>query len=341
MEIASGRIDNPASISADGIAQACAQHGELTLQFSRADAYDPAKLAALNEACRLAGEALCVRFYGHYGDQFDAAWLRHLPEVRTLSVDCLTQIVHEEEIGRLPRLTRLSFGVFELNRPDLLETLDLARLKGLTLVENRKRNVDLSPLARATSLTQLFIHGHSKGIGAIASLPDLRRLTLSAYAKSNGLGFIADLPQLEALTLILGGRATIDDLSSQTLGMLQILRLRGLATLGDLSRFPALTALRVEDQLQLLQLDLNGAQLERLSLFNCRKLAALPGLESQQRLREFSVFGTMLDLDALRDRDWPATARSIRLNGASKAWNEDARQRLAAKGLNEQQELWP
>ncbi|VWB27554.1 hypothetical protein BLA6860_01149 [Burkholderia lata] len=341
LQVDSGRVNDPETLSPIEIAEACAQRERLVVQFSRPEAYGPAILQSLNEACRLAGNRLQVRFYGHYSARFDAVVLRHLPDVRDLAVDCLTEIVHEEEIGRLPVLKRLSFGVFKLNRPDFLDTLDLGPLERLVLIENEKRNIDLSSLAKCGSLTELFVHGHAKGIDVLAGLPGLRKLTLGSHAKKHPLGFIPAMPALTEMTLILGGRDAIDDLSSTTLEMLQILRVRGLATLGDLSRLPSLSALRIEDQLQLTTLDLSGAKLERLALFNCRKLADLPGLDGQDRLREFRASGVALDLNALRDRDWPPATRSVGLSSGSMKWNDDARARLAARGFDEKAGYWP
>ncbi|WP_241300232.1 hypothetical protein [Burkholderia stabilis] len=341
LQMSSGRINDPTTLSPVEIVEACGQHGRLVVQFSTPDAYDPVILQSLNEACRLAGDRLQVRFYGHYGTRFDAASLRDLPEVRDLSVDCLSEIANEEAIGLLPKLKRLGFGVFNLNRPDFLDTIDLGQLERLVLVENRKRNIDLSPLARCGSLSELFIHGHSKGIDTIASLPGLRKLTLGSYAKKHPLGFVSAIPDLREMTLILGGRDDIDDLSSSTIEMLQILRVRGLSTLGDLSRLPSLSALRVEDQLQLSRLDLAGVKLERLWLFNCRTLAGLPGLDRQDRLREFHASCVALDMDALRDRDWFPATRSVGLFSGSRKWNDAAKVSLAARGLDEKASRWP
>ena len=336
-----GRITNPEALSPMEIVRACEQHEQFVVQFDKPEAYTSAGLALLNEACQLAQDRLQVRFYGHYGTRFDATSLRHLPDVCNLSVDCLSEIIQEEEIGRLPKLRKLSFGVFELNRPDFLDTIDLGRIVRLVLAENRKRNINLSSLARCGSLDELFIHGHSKGIDAIAGLPHLRKLGLGAYARAHPLDFIAAISGLKALTLILGGRANIDDLSSTTVEMLQVLRVRGVTTLGDLSRLPALSALRIEDQLQLFQLDLSGPKLERLQLFNCRNLAELSGLDMQNRLREFVASGVALDLNALRDRDWPATMKAVKLFSGSKKWSDDAEARLTARGLSEERSLWP
>lgn len=335
------RITDPVEIWPAKIAADCRTHGRLIVQFTRSAAYTPATLSLLNDACRLAQDRLQVRFFGHYGGGFDAESLRYLPHVRDLSVDCLTEIVHEEQIGQLPKLIRLSFGVFDFDRPGFLNTMDLGGLERLVLSENRKRNIDLTPLAQCGSLSELFVGGHTRGIGAIAALPRLQKLGLGAYAKAHGLDFISAISSLRDLTLILGGRTDIDDMSSASLEALQVVRVCGLSGLGDLSRFTSLSALRVEDQLQLVHLDLTGANLERLWLNNCKKLAELTGLEKQERLREFRASGVALDMDYLRDREWPPTARSINLFAGSRKWNDDTEACLSARGIGEKGELWP
>ena len=158
--------------------------------------------------------------------------------------------------------------------------------------------------------------------------------------QKNPLSFIAAVADLRELTLILGSRDNIDDLSSTTLQMLQIVRVRGLCTLGDLSRMPSLSALRIEYQSRLSTLDLCGAKLERLALLNCRELAELPGLDVQDRLREFWASGVALDLNGLRDRDWSPATRSVRLLSGSMKWNDEAKVRLAARGFGEEASLW-
>lgn len=340
--IDSGRINDPKNLSPSEIAKECEARGELTVQFSRAEAYTPATLVALNEACRLAKGRLKVRFYGHHGGaRFDAKCLRYLPETYSLSVDCLGSIENEDEIGRLPNLRSLSLGIFELNRPDFLTTIQIDQLDRLSLGENRNRNFDLSPLADGKSLNSLFIQGHSKGISVTENLSRLRTLTLSGYAKKHGLNFVEGIPALRELTLLLGGRTDLGDLKSKTLEILQVIRVRGLATMGDLSRLPALSALRIEDQIQLKQLDLNGTSLKRLTLNNCKNLVELLGLDKQDRLSEFSAHEIALDLDDLRDRAWPSGMRSVWLFSGSGKWNDDAEARLAVRNLNGERTLWP
>lgn len=314
--------------------------GKFVVQFSHAGAYTPHLLRALNDICRESSDWLEVRFYGHYGSSFDAAVLRELPDVKTLSLDCLNNILNEDVLLGLQRLSALHFGVFEFDRPDLLERLDLRRLTSLTLSENRKRNLDLTPLSKCSSLERLFVQGHSRGIDAIARLCNLKEVTLGSFAKVQSIAFLRVLPALEKLTLILGGRDTIDEFSSKTLQTLQILRVRGFQSLGDLSRFPCLRNLRIEDQLQLKSVDLTGAQLERLSLFNCKELARLVGLEHQARLRDFHSAKVALNSDYLRDFPWPVTTKAVKIFSGSFKWNELTAKILTERGYSQSFQDW-
>jgi hypothetical protein len=341
LEIEGGRVTDAPALSTREIVKTVAQRGRLVVQFSKPGTYPPGTLNALNEACQQVGERLQVRFFGHYGTAFDAGTLRHLPDVQNLAVDCLDEIASEDEIGRLQQLRALSIGVFELNRPDLLTTIKLGQLRRLSLGENRKRNLDLSPLAGALSLEDLHVEGHSKGIVSTAAIPGLRSLTLRAFAKRYPLDFVTSLHALNHLKVILGARTHIDDLSSKSLKILQILRVRGLESLGDLSRLPALSALRVEDQLQLAAIDLTGVKLQRLWLSNCTNLTELAGLDAQDRLQAFFASQVGLELNGLRDLVWPSEMRSVQLSSNSTRWNELAKVSLAARGLTEESEPWP
>lgn len=334
MNIDRRRLNNPQTISPAEIADHCATHGDLVIQFDKPDAYTPQLLEALNEACRLAGEHLEVRFYGHYWAPFDAACLQYLPQVRNLAADCLRKIKNEDEIGRLPELKYLSFQAFELDRPDFLDTLDLGRLVRFSVGENRKRNLDLSGLGRCRVLEELAIAGQARGIDVIGQLPRLRYLLLASFAKKYRLDFIEAMPALKELKLLLGGRDDIDELKSRSLETIRIIRVRGLATMGDLARLPALSTLHVEDQLKLASLDLSGADLRRVFLVNCRNLSDLQGLDAQKRLEELHVYRVALDMDALRDRQWPPTMRAVSLLRDHNRWNAETKESLARRNLD-------
>lgn len=339
LKIDRGRISDPENISAVEIADASGRLGNLVVQFSRPSAYPAQTLIELNKACQIAGAKLQVRFYGHYDGSFDAMSLRHLPDVQNLALDSLTSIVNEDEVGKLRALSHLHFAVFEFNRPDFLNSLQLAQLEGLGVGENRQRNMDLSLLAECRALQTLFVHGHTKSLAAIGTLPQLQNLTFSGLPASAPLSFISGIPQLRRLKLLLGSRTNLSEASSDTLEELQIIRVRGLTTLDDLRRFPALTSLSIEDQAQLSAVDFNGVHLQRLKIQNCSTMRDLVGLDQQDHLVEFFAYKLAVDWDHLRDRSWPKGS-SVVLGTTSRRWNEDARQRLGARGLTDQRSRW-
>lgn len=285
--------------------------------------------------CQVFGSSLEVRFFGHYGHDFDARVLSALPDVRWLSVDCLTRIANEDWLYKLPLLERLSFGVSEFDQPDFLDGFQLERITQLSLSETRSRKLDLGGLHRCTSLTELFLQRHTRNIEALARTPVLRTLRLSGMPKQCELSFVGEMPSLQSLTLLLGGRPSLDGVSSRTLQELEIVRVRGLETLGPLDRFPKLRRLQVEDQLQLHSISVAGTQLREPSLHNCKNLESVTGLDTLAELEHFRVSRTKLDLEALLDRNWPPSMEVMALYSGSQKWNDEARAILDRRGYRE------
>jgi hypothetical protein len=110
---------------------------------------------------------------------------------------------------------------------------------------------------------------------------------------------------------------------------------RGLETVGSLYRFPRLQNLHVEDQLQIQCIDLSGALLRRVLLLNCKTLIRIDGLELLERLFELRVLRTKLDLDALAQRDWPASLSVLALYSGSRKWDDATRAMLDQRGYRE------
>jgi hypothetical protein len=335
-----GRISNPVDLSADVIATAFADHGHCVVQFDAAQAYSTEVLQNLNAICATWPDWFQVRFYGHYAGAFDASVLRHLPDVKSLALDCLTTIINEDALLDLPQLRHLSFGVFQFDRPDFLRDLTLGQLKSLSLMENRKRNFDLHALAGCHALETLFVQGHWNGIEAVTSLPKLCKVTLHSFAKAHSIAFLSDIAGLVEASLMLGGRQDLAEFSSETLETLQVLRVKGLQTLGDLIRFPKLRHLRIEDQVQVQSVDLTGLHLQRVALHNCKGLRQVLGLAGQSQLQEFYASRVALDLDGLRDFAWPASTKVVGLFSGSKVWNERAKADLAARGYAQFGSYW-
>jgi hypothetical protein len=200
------RITDPKSIDVPELARILADGAStLILQFSQQSAYDASILDQANAACRTFGSKVNVRFWGHYGSQFDCAYLQHLPDVRSLDLDCLDGIANTNEIAHLRLLEEFSYGVFDSDLPDLLRTQSLAGLRKLTLAPSRKNNIDLSPLADYENLEDLSLCAQARGIESIAHLHTVKRLFLSGMGKRQPLSFVGTMNGLLSLTIMLGG----------------------------------------------------------------------------------------------------------------------------------------
>ena len=275
------------SASSEAIGEVIRSGRTPVLQFGEAP--DAAALERTDNYCREFGAELQVRFFGFQWRAFDTALLRRLPHVANLSIDTLRTITDFGPVADLPKLTRLRFGVYEHPDGRFLEQLDLARLTHLTLGDNKRRNFDLSPLAAATSLEQIFIQGHDRGVEAVGALERLSDVSLSGFPKRHDLTFLNGLVSLRSLLLILGSRASIAEFTHPGLRKLRIVWVRLLEDLGPLRRFTSLDDLTIEDQLRLTSLDVSGLNLHRLTVSNCKRLELILGLEGQGGLEHLNI----------------------------------------------------
>lgn len=325
------RINDPESISDINIKDILDAGEYPVIQFCET-VYNSQLLKQVDDLCLKYGARLEVRFYGHYSGAFDATWLSYIPNVVNLSIDCLTEIENIEHLYQLDNLNILSFGVFEFSDKDLLSHLKLPGLKELNISDNRKKNFDLKSIENASSLRSLGISGHTKNIEYINSVHSLKQLKLSQINRKVSLEFLNDIEDLEELELLLGGRDNVDELSIPTLKILRVLRVRGFNKLPELGRFPNLECLHIEDQLKLESIDLSGVSLKCLIVGNCKNLSEITNLITQKELFRVSFDRTNLDLDALKQRDWPSSLKVISLWSGSNKWNENCEEYLSSKG---------
>lgn len=326
------RIQNPERIDAGAIRAAIAGGQEVLVQFNTLA--EPAPLLAdLDALAATCGTALTIRIYGYDPRVFDARILRALPHVASLSIDCHRQAIHLEALGELRHLKRLSLGVYELAQGDILQLDNLRALEHLHLGESARNNIDLAPLRQYAHLTCLTIEGHHQHIETLASLPALHELSLYRIKNKVPLDFISEMSRLDKLLLQLGGRESLAHIEAPLLRKLEVIRVRGLETLGDIGRFPLLQALWVEDQTKLRQIALGtNSVLERLNLHTCKTLDSLPGLATLPALRQLSASGTMLDIDALLAHGLPASLTHARLRTGRKTRDDAIAARLAELG---------
>lgn len=312
MSVNTLRMQNPQQLDMAAIDAAAADGRQVIVQFDTLGQPAPL-LAELDAAARRHGTALTVRIYGYESRVFDAAIVRALPHVASLALDYHRCATNLDALGELPHLKQLSLGVYELAQQDILALENLHQLVHLSLGEAAHDKLDLSPLRHYASLASLALDGHSRHLDTLAQLPALQTLSLFRIKNKVALDFLGDVAQLQQLRLQLGARESIASIEAPLLHKLELIRVRGLAQLGQLQRFPLLRQLWVEDQIRLEQLDLAGNRaLETLHLHTCKSLASVTGLAALPSLQKLSISETALEPDALLAQALPASLREMR-----------------------------
>jgi len=257
-------------------------------------------LAQLNALCREFGPLMQVRFYGHHSDVFDGAVLNHLPDVADLTLNCLDEAKNLDALGGLSLLENLALGIYELADKEVLSRVPLTKLTSLCLEESATKALDLAPLSEAKRLKTLKLYGHKKNIAAIGNIAGLEEFVFNP-ARNMDLDFINRLTRLKALKFVLGGIDDFNAVALPGLDQLAVTRVRGLTTLGDLSRFPQLRQLQVQDQKQIstIAFSAQSARLANISIDNCKSLKELSGLGRLPALKSLSVSRTALDIQEL------------------------------------------
>jgi len=290
-------------IVAEAEAALAADH-DVVIQFSRPTPDDA--LAAVDALAATAPDRVTLRFYDFYsGPPFDAEILTGLQHVRRFDLDCLLEGVNLDALGRITGITHLALEVWNLTQKDILHHIDPSALRSLRVGDMQSKAIDGSALARFRALETVWLSNSVKAHDGLRGLPALRQITLRARPKDS-YAFLADCPALTGMSFFLGGAPAMEEVRSETLTDLSVIRCRGLDDMGDLGRFPALRHLAIEDQIRMSALDLSGARkLATLTLINCKTLARLDGLD-RCPLRALWVHGTALDLDAIEmmPRDW-------------------------------------
>lgn len=329
----STRITNPGPLELAS-ASARLEAGEgLILQFDSA-IYQREDLQLIDGLCAKHGSQLQVRFYGHNGSCFDGQTLQNLPSVSNLSIDCLHAARNIDAIAGLGQLKRLSINVHNLADKEVLRHANLRSLCSLSLGPTKSSNLNLSHLAEFRDLESLFISGQTKGIEALSTLTSLHSLALWCIPSRTSLAFVSSIRGLAHLTIGLGGRTSIAEVEAPDLKELAVNRVRGLAELLDLGRFPGLTTLTVEDQIQikLLEFTQSSSKLKLLKVFNCKALHTISGLEHLRELEEFRVGLTALDPAHFASAPMPPSLKVCTFFTGKDRQDRQIREALNARG---------
>jgi len=234
-----------------------------------------------------------VRFYGFYREECDLSFLRNIPSVRNLVVNCLQDAVNVDTIGELPNLETLGVGIYNLTSAKFLETVP-ATLKSLILEEATSPKLNLNCIGRFKELERLYVERLRKGIENISALPKLKHLTLRSLTLDS-LSMLIPLTSLEILELKLGGTTNLTDLGKlKSLKALEIWQVRGLSDLGELS---------------------NCNEIQFLYLQNLSRVERLPSFRNLKNLRRVFIDG-LKGLKSLAPlTDAPAIKELLVLNG--------------------------
>ncbi|WP_377706391.1 hypothetical protein ACFMKY_19915 [Pseudomonas protegens] len=299
------------------------------VQFERGAQYDAQLLNSLDTLCAHYGERLNVRFYSHYpGSAFDGRTLLALPNVHSLSLDCLDTLEHFETIGSLHKLKDFALQVISADLPSLLALPNLRRLRTLRLSLDKGPAIDLAPLTAMPELHTLSLSVQSHHLDVLSQCPSISHLDLHRMPAKTPLGMVAGMTGLRSLSVTFGSREQMPELRNPQVKELEIMRVRGLNRL-DLDGFPQLEALKIEDQAQLSQLDLGGAsQLRKMSLINLKTLGELSGLKTSNIADLRIIKAPQLDALTLIDSQLPPSVQHLKLISGKRAVDKqlDARQ---------------
>ena len=252
---------------------------------------------------------VCLRAYQHGSRGCNVSFVKHLPSLQYLSLDCLQKVSGLEALETLPNLRHLAIGVNELESFDFLSRVSVG-LKSLILGPTFSKKPDLSVLGRLEQLEELFIGGHLKGLPVLASLPHLGKLRFSGL-KSPNLNFLPGMQALWSLEFLLGGAEDFSAIAGVTkLKQLEITWVRRLSDIEFIS---------------------DCINLQHLTLEKLRQVKLLPSLERLSELKRLTVI-EMNGLECV-DPIGAAPALEVLTGSAGKLEPEQFRLALQAPSL--------
>ena len=328
------RVNNPDPSHFPTLLQEVQAGRSVVVQFGE-PVYDAAYLGLLNALCAEADDKLCIRFYGHYGTRFDCGNLRYLTSVKSLTLD-VDAVDNFTALKLLDMPRKLHICVFNLDAVDFLSWKNLHALTSLGLAANKKNNIDLGPLVHFTGLTDLFLGGHTKNLDSVGSLDRLAKLSLNLPASAS-IEFVNNLRNLASLRFVLGGRQDLSELRILPIEALEIVRVKGLNSLGDLSRFSNLQHFSMEDQLQVSAIAFppGSTSLLSVNLFNCKGLSSVAGLSNTPSLSELRIGRTAIDFEVFMQQEFPTSLEILAFYTGKKRQDEAIKERLSAIGYSD------
>jgi hypothetical protein len=271
------------------IERLAADNGPRYVEFSKTPT-QPA-LETLEDVLSRRRPELQVRFYGFYQEACDLDFLKHIPSVRHLSVDCLWgEVRNVQRIGELPKLRTLGVGIRSLQSVDFLETVP-ADLETLHLMEATRKALSLKVLRRFQKLRLLYVENLRKDVDTVAELALLEQLTLRSVTVPS-LGFLKPLNNLRNLELKLGGTTNLDAFPElAAVRRLEVWMVRKLVDLRVTAEMPELEVLVLQDLPNVTSLPSysRAAKLKRVTLLHLKSLTDISPVADAPSLEAFAL----------------------------------------------------
>ncbi|MFN8356428.1 MAG: hypothetical protein U0Y10_18370 [Spirosomataceae bacterium] len=327
-------IDNPESIDKEFIESELKAGKEVNVQFSEKN-YTDEILSDIDNLCKKNDENLCIRFYGHYSDNFDCNTVLKIPNVKCLYVDCLTDTTNINALTQLSFLKGLSIGIYELKETEILSSDNFKNLSKLTISETKTKALNLEYLKEFQNLKTLIISGHTRNINAVGEIRELENLTLNAIKKTE-VSFINDLKKLKSLRFLLGSRENIFEIEENNIENLEIVWVRGFNDISNLSKFKNLKTLRIEDLIQLPTIRFDNAfpNLTDLKILNCKTLETVTGLKNLPKLSSLIIHQTKVDFDNFMEQELPKQLKHLGFYTTKSKIDKDIKAIIESKGYS-------
>lgn len=231
---------------------------------------------------------ILFRVYGHYSSKCDLRFLKRIPSIQKLSVDCLMKASGIEVVTEFKALEKLAVGVFELDNFNFLDDID-PNLKELNLYGTRSKKPRLDAVRRFTQLEKLYLEGQYKGIEVINDLKKLQKIVLRSISTTD-VNYLSGLEHLWSVDVKLGGIKNFDALTSlpnlKYLELWQVRELADITFISDLKKLQNLFLQSLPNVTHLPNLK-RLTRLRRICLENLKNLQDVSSLRTAPALKEF------------------------------------------------------
>lgn len=201
----------------------------------------------LNERIFAKNNYIELRLYGAI--KFDAIILKHLKNVKILSIEASDAVMNMENISALTTLESFAFEAEEHTDFSFLNLIP--KTLSYLYIGTGKRNfykTDINTVAHLENLKEIFINGYNKNLASIfLNLKLLHTVTLRYISGVKSPDFLIKLPLLKQLHIKSGGFKNLDILGElKNIQILELWNTRSITQLDFISKMNRLQYLALE-----------------------------------------------------------------------------------------------